>query len=90
MTTIGNCFALLILAITMIVLQYIGKSDLAEPYLKKYGLKLETKGLSEIYLDLAREDIKETINLVAKPKKKTKNSNTKKTKTVKGQKNANN
>ncbi|MBE6467473.1 MAG: hypothetical protein E7004_02640 [Alphaproteobacteria bacterium] len=36
------------------------------------------------------EDIKETINLVTKPKKKTKNSNTKKTKTVKGRKNANN
>ena len=34
------------------------------------------------------EDFKETINLVTKPKKKTKNSNTKKTKTVKGRKNA--
>ena len=48
-------------AITMAVLHYIDKLDMVEPYLTKYGLKVEPQDLTAVYKDLVREDIKQTM-----------------------------
>lgn len=48
-------------AITLAVLKYIGKLELAEPYLTKYGLSVEPQDLTAVYKDLEREDIKTTM-----------------------------
>lgn len=48
--------------VTLSVLKYIGKLELVEPYLQKYGLtEFSLKGLDEKYKDLQREDIKATL-----------------------------
>lgn len=48
-------------AFVMAYLEYIGKTELAEPYLKKYGLEVKSKSMVERYPDLERQDVKQTI-----------------------------
>lgn len=48
-------------AAIIMILQYIGKLELAQEYLNKYGLEIKVKGFEEKYPDLARPDVKQTI-----------------------------